>query len=298
MRPDGDFPHGDDWEKWVNMLLITRYGDGGYQPIPAKDRGDAGLEGFATSVGHAYQSYSPYQSYSTNERVNGIKRKIRDDVNKLIKNHVHIKALIGKKRIHKWILVVPKMESKECIKQAKKYEGIILNKGLDYISDSFQIFIHDEDSYQPEISIIIKSTNGYIAIDNDHYAIDDLKNLEDDSVSVANLARKCRLVYGKDVSSIKVSEHLKNAARKKNILATLRRIPTQYEQAFKIKKSQEAKHLLFANKSKGHDELLYARLQDLESDFKAVPALDVASARTVCMGTLAEWLMDCHIDFE
>jgi len=298
VRPNGDFPHGDEWEKWVNTLLITRYGDGGYQPIPAKDRGDAGLEGFASSVGHAYQSYSPYQSFSTNERTEGIKRKIRDDINKLIKNKDHIKALIGNQKIKKWVLIVPILESKECIKQAKKYEDKILISGLDYITSEFEVLIQDEASYQPEIQKINSSYSGHLNIDNDCYSSEDIQLFEKDCKSIANLVRKCKIVYNDNNPSVFISEHLKNAARKKNIIARLKSIPTQYEMSFRIKKSQEDKHLLFSSKNKSSEELLHARLQDLENDFMNVPALDITASRTVCMGTLAEWLMDCNVDFE
>ena len=75
---------GTQWQDWADMLLQRHYGSGGYQKIPDKVKGDAGIEGFSMS-GCAYQVYGPEEPLSTSERYEKHRNKITRDINKFIK---------------------------------------------------------------------------------------------------------------------------------------------------------------------------------------------------------------------
>lgn len=111
---------GELWQDWANQLLLRRYGLGEYVPVPDKDRGDAGIEGFTLS-GYAYQAYGPEdEPLSTNERYEKHRTKMTTDIKKFIDNRVALGQILGKTRISRWILLVPQCDSKEIIKHANK----------------------------------------------------------------------------------------------------------------------------------------------------------------------------------
>ena len=59
---------GEDWQEWANKILAVHYGPTEYQQIPDHHRGDAGLEGFTRTDGHAYQAYGCEEPISTPDR--------------------------------------------------------------------------------------------------------------------------------------------------------------------------------------------------------------------------------------
>ena len=52
---------GEEWEKLCNSCYRIRYQEQGYQEIPAKYKGDGGIEGF-TKNGIVYQCYCPNEN--------------------------------------------------------------------------------------------------------------------------------------------------------------------------------------------------------------------------------------------
>lgn len=76
------------------MLLKRHYAPGQFQQIPAKDRGDAGLEGF-TNDGCAYQCYAPEEPLTLAQRTEKHKKKIYRDIKKFRENCTLLRGLLG-----------------------------------------------------------------------------------------------------------------------------------------------------------------------------------------------------------
>src|SRR5436305_8600583 len=110
---------GDEWQEHVLLLLKRHYGPGEFQEVPDTDQGDAGLEGFSND-GCAYQCYAPEEPLTLQQRAEKHKRKIYKDIQKFVKNQAVLLALIGSVKIKRWILVVPRIDSKEVIGYAEK----------------------------------------------------------------------------------------------------------------------------------------------------------------------------------
>src|SRR4051794_1549092 len=108
---------GNDWQDWADQLLTRRYGPAQYQKIPAKDSGDAGIEGYSLS-GHAYQCYGCEEPVSTEERYNKQRDKMTDDLGKFVKNNTKLQGLLGTVAISRWCLFVPYFDSKKIVVHA------------------------------------------------------------------------------------------------------------------------------------------------------------------------------------
>jgi hypothetical protein len=84
---------GDDWQQWANRILSAHYGPLEYQQVPDHDRGDAGIEGFTRTDGHAYQAYGCEEPISTAERYAKQRDKVTQDIGKFILNRATLARL-------------------------------------------------------------------------------------------------------------------------------------------------------------------------------------------------------------
>ncbi|MFX1700294.1 hypothetical protein [Paraburkholderia sp. A1RO-5L] len=102
-------------QNWANQLLSCHYGPANYQVVPDNDKGDAGIEGFTVSCGHAYQAYGCEEPLTTKARFIKQRTKMTDDVAKFIKNKSALSKIFGTVKITRWILFVPYFDSKEIV---------------------------------------------------------------------------------------------------------------------------------------------------------------------------------------
>lgn len=110
---------GEEWQDWANKLLTCHYGPTEYQRVPDNDRGDAGIEGFTLSNGHAYQAYGCEEPLSTSER----HAKQRD---KMTGRHrqIHQEAVVSTRdarRHHAGWLVRHELHSLPCFENYTPY---------------------------------------------------------------------------------------------------------------------------------------------------------------------------------
>ena len=95
-----------DWEEFALRLVQVRHGAENVQRVPDKVRGDAGIE-FLTTEGCCYQCYAPAQSADTAKEASAMKRKATRDLAKLTRNSSIIEALLGTRKLTRWILLCP-----------------------------------------------------------------------------------------------------------------------------------------------------------------------------------------------
>lgn len=140
---------GDEWEQHISMLLKRHYAPGQFQQIPAKDRGDAGLEGF-TNDGCAYQCYAPEEPLTLAQRAEKHKRKVYRDVKKFRENAPLLTTLLGQTKIKCWILVVPTFDSKDVIAYGEQQAVEVRMLNLSYVASDFCVRIITDDQFALE----------------------------------------------------------------------------------------------------------------------------------------------------
>lgn len=135
---------GDDWQNYCRQLLNRRYGVS-YQPVPDRDQGDFGIEGF-TSSGEVFQCYAPEDPRSQEELYKKQRNKITADLRKLERNLDEIGKLTAPYLIAYWVLLVPRCDTKRIIQHGAVKATELRGKGLDGIHDGFQVrVLTDED---------------------------------------------------------------------------------------------------------------------------------------------------------
>ena len=157
-----------EWQERISLLLKRRYGATEFQEIPDRDRGDCGIEGFERN-GSAYQCYAAEEPLSTNELYAKQRNKITKDINKFEANQADFVKIFGPTKISRWILVVPRWESKDLLKHAEKKAEEIRNANLSYVADDFFIHIATEEDFAAERQLFLDVGLAKIQMDPDEF---------------------------------------------------------------------------------------------------------------------------------
>jgi len=165
--PGQEWGYGpEEWQERIILLLKLQYRATGFQEIPDRDRGDYGLEGFARD-GSVYQCYAAEEPLSTGNLYAKQRHKITKDLNKFKDNKDGLIKIFGPTKISRWILVVPRWESKELLKHAEKKAEEIRNVNLPYVADDFCVHIATEEYFAVERQLLMGVGLDKIQVDPD-----------------------------------------------------------------------------------------------------------------------------------
>ena len=155
----------NEWEAHCLELLTATYGVR-VQKIPARDRGDGGLEAYVADAQTAFQCYAPVDPHTTTEMTNSQKDKIRDDTNKLLAKPEQTMRLIGAgNSIKEWVLLTPSFESKALVEYANGRSVTVFKRAelMGWCGSSFRISVHD-DSLFAAARAMLSTAGGRLAV--------------------------------------------------------------------------------------------------------------------------------------
>ena len=187
---------GNEWQKYISLLLKRKYGAGGFLEIPDTDRGDFGIEGFSRD-GNAYQCYAAEEPLSSADLLKKQKIKITRDIKKFKDNQGDLLRVFGPTKIKCWILVVPRWSSKDLTLHGEKKAKEIRDLQLEYVDENFVIHIITEDYFQKERKELYDVGMTRIEVDPievEQCEIDDWMEEEDNEEMLVNLERKIRKI--------------------------------------------------------------------------------------------------------
>ncbi|PGY12025.1 hypothetical protein [Bacillus cereus] len=154
---------GKRWEELCTKFYRNRYQGIGFHEVPAMYRGDHGIEGYTLS-GIVYQCYFPEKNYSDDDLYKKQRKKVYEDIEKLIKNGKEL-ANIGVPPVKEWHLVIPCYKDRRileyCTKKKVKVVQAIQNKDLTHIDKDFKILIKVEDDFYEEMRKLIPLENDF-----------------------------------------------------------------------------------------------------------------------------------------
>lgn len=294
---------GDEWQSWADKLLQRHYGPGEYQKIPDKHKGDAGIEGFTISTGHAYQAYGPVEPLSTNERYEKHRTKITNDIRKFIENRVILARIFGNVKISRWILLVPYYDSKEIVLHATKKTQDVINASLPYVSADFRVCIEDEEVFAVERDQLISARVSTISIDASDISQHKVTEWADKNDSlVETIEEKLQRLSQLD-TEIKLRNFrdllIKAYLDGQNTLEELRKYPTAYENIRTVKSLKERYLALNSMTSSGTNmDIFRNNLDDIRDTVKQeVPGVSKGIIEIVAYEAIADWIIRCPLDF-
>src|ERR1022692_1431651 len=185
---------GGEWQERCRRLLGAKYGEN-IQFVPDRVDGDGGLEAYRLDCGTVYQCYAPQDAFTVEAQTNAQKRKIRDDIYKLVSKPDDTVELLGKGYlVSRWVLLTPEYDDKELIKYAriKSLRTRTTVPQPPWCSDDFEIVVaSDTDLFSVEMAQLFGPTD-IISLDLPDVSLEDAYASVGDGVA-ANLTEKLRV---------------------------------------------------------------------------------------------------------
>lgn len=294
---------GNEWQSWASLLLATHYGPTEYQAVPDNHKGDAGIEGFTVTEGHAYQAYGCEEPLETQVRYERQRNKMTDDIRKFIDNRVILQSIFGRTIITRWTLFVPFFDSRELVIHANRKTTEVRDAGLPYVGDMFRVTVCDEEHFRVARNQLINSTTDRLELRAEPATGQQVTEWAAENDVLLNVldGKLRRLPTLPDDVARKQFRNsvLKWYLEGQSLLEALRRYPHVYERVVKAKSHQE-NYLAMAAATiqQSPADILKTALDTLRETFeREVKQLSVLSADSLVHEAVADWLLRCPLSF-
>ena len=295
------FYEGEEWETYIQLLLKRHY-KLNYQEVPAKHKGDFGIEGYS-SCGAVFQCYAS-EACETNLRYEAQRDKITTDIGKFIKNKAEFIKLFGNTVINRWILLVPVFDSALLVQHASKKAKVVLDLDLPYVSNDFKIFIETDDYFAKERNELANA--GVIDINLPDAEIssenrDEWLNLNDGLVKKLD-------IKGQKIFSLTSSDKIESFKRLiidqylvgQNLLNYLsNNYPDLYVSLSNYKLTYENELTMNSLINDSPSNIFFRQThKEYEQNIKSVtPNLSSTIIKKLSLEAISDWLMRCPLDF-
>lgn len=298
---------GDEWEKEMLALLGKRYSPGDFFEVPADDKGDLGMDAVGRD-GVVYQFYAPQEPLSNKELKKKQKKKIYDDLKKLVDKQAEHKRVLGNITVSRWMLLVPRLKSKDVQAYANEKAEMVRATNCSYIAGDFEAVVNTDAILAVERNQLVngvltklkinipepslKQVDGWIKSEKGNELLDMLK---------------CKL---RKIPTLDSEQNLKEAAnryikaflRGQDLLSKLQREhPRMWENVKSTKRAFE--HILVIRSdtsAEKADRRLLVELKEYESKLTSniQSELGGENISQLVLEAVADWLMRCPLDFK
>jgi hypothetical protein len=291
---------GREWQDYCLMLLHKRYADHSLQEVPDRHLGDLGIEAFALD-GCAFQCYAALDPLSTQDLYEAQRDKLTADLNKLKKNKVELKKILGHLMIERYVFMVHRLDSRLLLEHAVNKAADVISWGLDFIDPAFTIVVVTDDHYPVERASIIAIPVPLVMTDpvpeeSVTRWVDDNSSLLDDA------ARKFEKIglTGEGLSSA-LDSLTYQFLEGENALQKLRERYPDHWTAAQGCRSRREKRLAreFPASSNTSMQVVTEVADALRDDIaRDAPSISGAIAETIAWASVADWIMRCPLNFE
>jgi hypothetical protein len=299
-----EFWDPNEWELHVLGLLQDRHGPLNVSKVPARHKGDHGLDYYTLADQATYQCYAVQEPCEVAERAAKQKTKITRDVGKFCRNTTALQKLFGNVKIRRWVLIVPLHDSVEVNAHATAKTAQVRALGLPYATADFEVMIQDLDSFSDASRALRALQRRSFTIPSQPPTAEQVEALLAGSNELIDTLRdKLRKrVASADQGQLEesVTEAIGWFLESGNALESVRgSAPETHEALLGVISRHLARLKLYGPPSEGTAHLILRQeLQELVAALQAsVSNLSPASADQLARGTLVDWLMRCPLDF-
>lgn len=143
-----EFWDPNDWELHAFGLLQDRHGATSVMKVPARHKGDFGVDYYCVSGRVAYQCYAVQEPCDVDDRATKQKAKITKDLKKFCTRAELASLFVGNK-VERWILVVPIHDSAQVNLHLSAKTAQVRALGLAYVATDFEVLVHDLECFDP-----------------------------------------------------------------------------------------------------------------------------------------------------
>jgi hypothetical protein len=292
----------NDWEEHVYNLLSDRHGALNVSPVPARDKGDWGIDYYSLADRAAYQCYAVQEPCEISNRASKQVAKITEDLGKFCRKKTELSKLFGSTQINRWALIVPLHDSASVNTHLTKKTADVLSAKLSYVASDFQALVQCPKSFVSSSvqalesrrlvrSIIVQEASQLERTtwaENASPLVEDLRK---------KLAKRVQTSTSPDQDTDKAIGWFLNG---QNLLQVLRsRAPSIHDRVLSaISRRLDLLELAGPSSSASAETALRSEFEGLKAELKReAPNFSDANVHTIAMGALAEWLMRCPLDF-
>jgi hypothetical protein len=291
---------GREWQNYCLMLLHKRYADHSLQEVPDRHRGDLGIEAFSLD-GCAFQCYAALEPLSTQDLYESQRDKLTADLNKLEKNKVELKKILGVLKIERYVFMVHRLDSRFLLEHAVSKVADVLAWGLEFIHPDFKIVVVTDDHYPVERAAIVAIPVPLVI--PDPVTEESMSSwVGDNSPLLDDAARKFEKLglSGNGLSSALDSLTYQFLDGENALLKLRERYPDHWTAAQGCRSRRERRLPLEFPASSNTSMQVVTEVADALRDEIArdAPSISGAIAETIAWATVAEWIMRCPLDFE
>ncbi len=298
MRDEVEFWDPNEWEAHVLRLLHDQYGAHNVQKVPAKHKGDCGLDYFCLDKLVVYQCYAVQEPVDVASRAAKQKAKVTTDIGKFCDVTKGAAALFAGYKIKRWILAVPLHDSKDVVAHAMGKTAKVIAKGLPYIDPNFQILVHDREDFDEGSWRLRAQLRKRIRPIVAQPTPEEVTTMIGGEASLADNLRTKLGARFEQAGALEdaVDGALSTFVQSENAKERLRTMaPDAYELVVSLI-AQRLRRIRTGSKGTSGVDRLDAEIDALRNSMvQALPNLDASSAELIAFGAVSEWLMRCPL---
>jgi hypothetical protein len=297
-----EFWDPNEWELHVYGLLQDRHGPLNIHKVPARHIGDHGLDYYSLEDQVSYQCYAVQEPCEVADRADKQKAKITTDIKKFCANKTELKKLFGPVQMNRWVLVVPLHDSSQLNAHATAKTIEVKALGLPYVTANFEVMIQDLESFDSTSKAMRAILRRSMSLPVQPATCQQIEQWSEASEGLVT-ALKTKLAKRVGVNEEKLGESVGEAIQwflnRENTLETLRgTFPELHEALMSVIQRHGQRLTLYGPPANGAaDQILRVELEALVAALKEIPNITDTSAQQLALGTLADWLMRCPLDF-
>ncbi|MBD2806409.1 hypothetical protein ABLB84_13900 [Xenorhabdus szentirmaii] len=292
-----------EWESYANDLLRIRYRHlkDDYIPIPDQDRGDGGIEGFSLD-GYVYQMYCPQDVTTISSLYDKQRIKMTDDINKFISNKTKMKGFFGDLKIKRWVLVVPEHKTKDLVTHATKKTAEVKAANLDYVdNDHFRVLVWDQEEFKAEEAELLAAGMAVLRLEPISVQARQIEDYQSETPEFSkNMTGKLSKLSNNPGAVRKGQETLtKSAIVSQNMMSELKQEYGEYYEQITSTAVKRAEQLdIEALDAEPETQKIRYQIGTLKEQLQKNCKLHTDNLDTISTGIVADWLMNCTLDFE
>jgi hypothetical protein len=297
-----EFWDPDEWEEYGRGLLQDRHGAVNVMKVPARHKGDFGIDYYCLMDRVAYQCFAVQEPCEVADRADKQKAKITTDLKKFC-TRTGVARLFAETKMSRWILLVPIHDSAQVNVHLTAKTAEVRQKRLPYVADNFEVLIHDLTCFDAASRQSRAAQRQIITIPSQQPTNADIASWTQASnplVSALSAKLSKRLSTADPIQLSKaVQEAVGWFLEKENALESLRRVAPQLHETLLGVITRHLTGLTFYGppENASPHQILRSELENLKAELKqGVPNFSEASAHQIALGTVVEWLLRCPLD--
>jgi hypothetical protein len=299
-RPTGfEQLSGDDWQDLCLRVLHEQHPGAELVEVPDDDRGDAGLEAFSLS-GCAYQCYAPEgEPLTMAQRYAKQRAKMTADLAKFIDNTTKISALLpAGLTISRWVLLVPRINSRKLVEHAKALTERVREAALPYAATDIVVVALTLDAFERATVAVVSRQLSKLELPP--LETIDYSDIDDELIAVMNTKLAMTAQYADEEKRSKIvnrllESYVSGLSHRSHVSDYYSELGDRLE--LELADLEDRLAVQYALSETVPDRRLNSVLIDTEAVVDEVLNTRAPHSRVIAEGQVADWLMRCPLDF-